>query len=327
MKTFAILSLVAVVSAKSSGSSSSSAAAAPAAASTAAVIPTSVSSGCATYLSALDLDTNLQSCLSSITSATGSLTPSSSASDVTTALGTICGSSVSSTCSDTLFRTQLTAFLAGCQQELSGNSPNKQVQDIYDALYTFAPFKDAVCSTDPTDTNSGYCLATVGKQAASGGSLVALAKQFISIVVQIPLTKRDTSPFSATGTYLTPNATTFQAASIPFLFLTSSTDQATLCSPCSQAILGPYLKFESSIPNAVGLASSPLLGGQKKLWDTVQSTCGSDFTSGVVANAGAAPSTPSGVTVGGSLGAASKGAKISAGGIIAAAAIGAFVAF
>jgi hypothetical protein len=308
-----------------SGSSS----AAPAPAATAAVIPTSVTGGCATFLSALDSDPSLQNCLKTINDATGSLTPSSSSSDITTALGSICGDSATSACSDALFRTQATAFLASCQQELSGSNPNKDVQKIYDALYSFVPFRDSVCSTDPTGSNTGYCLTTLGKQAASGSgaSLVALAKQYLVTVVQLPFTKRaSTGPFSAAGTYLTPNTTTFQAASIPFLFLTPSTPQTTLCSSCAQAVLKPYLEYESSVANALGVTSSPLMGGQKPLWDAVQNTCGTDFTSGVVANAGAAPSTPSGVTVGGSLGAASKSAKISAGGVIAAAVIGAFVA-
>jgi len=316
MKTFAILSLVAVTvsAAKSNGSSSSSAA--PAAASTAAVIPTSVSQGCSTFLSALDSDSNLKSCISSINSATGSITPKSSSSDITTALGSICGSSTSSACSDTLFRTQLTSFLGACQNELSGSSPNKDVQGIYDALYSFDPFLKSVCSTDPSNNNGGYCLSTIGKDAASGAgsSIVDLAKNALSIVVQLPLTKRDTSPFSAAGTYLVPNATTFQATSLPFLFLSANTAQATLCSPCTQAILKPYLAFESSVANAI---TSTILAGQKTLWDAVQSQCPAGFADGVVANAGAAPSTPTGV-VGGSLGAATKGAKISAGGVLVA---------
>jgi len=199
---------------------------------------------------------------------------------------------------------------------LSGSSPNDDVKKIYDALYAFAPFLKSVCSTDPSNSNGGYCLSTLGKDAASGAgsSIVNLAKTALSIVVQLPLTKRDTSPFSASGTYLVPNATTFQSTGLPFLFLSANTAQATLCTPCVQAILKPYLAFESSVANAI---SSTILGGQKPLWDAVQSQCGSDFTNGVVANAGAAPATPTGV-VGGSLGAATKGAKISAGGVLAA---------
>jgi len=315
MKTFALLSLVAVtVSAKSSGSGSSTAA--PAAATTAAVIPTSVSQGCSTFLSSLDSNNDLKSCLSTLNSATGNLTPGSSASDVTTALGSVCGGSAASACSDTLFRTQLTSFLAGCQQELSGSNPNDDVKRIYDALYALAPLRESVCSTDPSNTNGGYCLTTIGKQAAEAApSLLTTAKAFLAVIVKLAVTKRDTSPFSASGTYLIPNATTFQAASIPFLFLNANTPQATLCSACSQAILKPYLSFESSIADAI---TSPLLAGQKPLWDALQNQCGSDFTQGVVANAGASPATPSGATIGGSLGAASKGAKISAGGVIAA---------
>jgi hypothetical protein len=320
MKTLAILSLFAIsVSAKSQSSGSSSGSAPAAASTTASPIPASVSSGCSTFLSSLDSDSSLQSCLSSINSATKSITPNSSASDLSTALGSICGSSTSSACTETLFRTQLTNFLANCKNELTGSNPNTDVQNVYDSLYLIAPYKESVCSQD---ASQNYCVNTIAKQAASGGSLLGLAKGFLSIVVQLPLSKRD-SPFSPSGTYLVPNATTFQAASLPYMFLNGNTAQATLCSTCSQAILKPYLAFESSIADALTVSGSRFLGGQKDLWNALQNQCGSDFASGVVANAGATPPSNN-VTIGGSLGAATS-VKVSATGIIAAF-VGAFIA-
>lgn len=271
-------------------------------------------------MSSLDSDSSLQSCLSAINSATNTITTSSSSSDVSSALGNVCGSSATSACGESNFRKLLTNFLAACPGEISGSNPNPAVQNIYDNLYTLAPFRESVCSQDDSQS---YCLTTIGKQAAGESSFVQTAKNFLSILVQLPFSKRDTSPFSSSGTYVTPNTTTFSAASLPFLFLNPSTPQATLCSSCSESILKPYIEFESSIANAMGVPNSPLLGGQKKLWDAVQSQCGDQFTSGVVANAGAAPSSGN-VTVGGALGAATT-VKVSAGGMLAAI-VGALIA-
>jgi len=173
---------------------------------------------------------------------------------------------------------------------------------------------EAVCSQDGS---GNYCVTTIAPQAASATpGLAVLIQQFIAIVVQLPFSKRsNASPFSSSGTYSTPNATTFQAASIPFLFLSPNTPQSTLCSSCSSAILKPYLTFESSIANALGVANSPLLGGQKNLWTAVQNQCGTSFASGVVANAGTSPS--SNATVGSNLSGAMS-VKASAGGVISA---------
>lgn len=180
---------------------------------------------------------------------------------------------------------------------------------------------EAVCSQDGSNN---YCVNTIAAQAASASpGLLANVQAFLSVVIQLPFSKRSAaSPFSSSGAYSTPNATTFQDSSIPFLFLTPNTPESTLCSACSSAVLKPYLDFESSIANALGVTNSPLLGGQKALWTAVQKQCGTSFTNGVVANAGAAPS--NNATIGSNLSGAMS-VKASAGGVIAAL-VGAFLA-
>jgi len=314
MKTFALLSLVAVsVSApkQDSGSSSSSA---PVAAITAPVIPTSVSQGCGNFLNTLDADSGLQSCLAAINSATNNITPKSSSSDITGALGNLCGTSTTSACTDQLVRQKLTDFSTNCQGELAGANPNSDVQTIYSNLFLLEPLQKSLCSDDGA---GNFCVSTLAQQAASANpSSLSLAQNFLSYLVQQPLSKRD-SPFSASGQYNKANATTFTAAGVPFFFLNPSTPQSTLCSKCAQKVAQSYINFETSLASAVGLPQDSFLSGQKALWTAFQNQCGAAFASGVVANAGASPTSTGNVTLGGALGAATT-VKVSAGGLIAA---------
>ncbi|BGP03981.1 hypothetical protein NBRC10513v2_007722 [Rhodotorula toruloides] len=87
---------------------------------------------------------------------------------------------------------------------------------------------------------------------------------------------------------LLPNSQTWSTLSLPFLFLTPSMPSSTLCTPCTRTILASYIAFESRMPYALGLANSPLLGGQGSLWSGVGEKCGSGFLEGVAKQAGEA---------------------------------------
>lgn len=85
---------------------------------------------------------------------------------------------------------------------------------------------------------------------------------------------------------LLPNSQTYRTLSLPFLFLTSSLPSSTLCTPCTKQILTNYISFESRQPYALGLANSPILGGQGDLWKGTGEKCGSGFLSNIMEMSG-----------------------------------------
>ncbi|GAA5947601.1 hypothetical protein JCM3765_000995 [Sporobolomyces pararoseus] len=85
---------------------------------------------------------------------------------------------------------------------------------------------------------------------------------------------------------LLPNSQTYRSMSLPFLFLSSSLPSTTLCTPCTKQILTNYISFESRQPYALGLANSPILGGQGELWQGTGEKCGSGFLSNIMQMSG-----------------------------------------
>ncbi|GAA5842780.1 hypothetical protein JCM3766R1_007156 [Sporobolomyces carnicolor] len=83
-----------------------------------------------------------------------------------------------------------------------------------------------------------------------------------------------------------PNSQTYRSMSLPFLFLSSSLPSTTLCTPCTKQILTNYISFESRQPYALGLANSPILGGQGELWQGTGEKCGSGFLSNIMQMSG-----------------------------------------
>jgi hypothetical protein len=65
--------------------------------------------------------------------------------------------------------------------------------------------------------------------------------------------------------------------------------------------MAAYISWESQVPYALGLGSSPILGGQQDLWSGIGQTCGANFTDSISAQAGVSNTT--GATV---MGAANK---------------------
>lgn len=110
---------------------------------------------------------------------------------------------------------------------------------------------------------------------------------------------------AAQASYMTPNATTYRTTSLPYLFLQSNMAASVLCSPCTKSVMAAYIAWETSVPYALGLDSSPILGGQSNLWTGIGNTCGSNFTDAISAQAGVSNTT--GATVMGA------GHKVSAG--------------
>lgn len=42
-----------------------------------------------------------------------------------------------------------------------------------------------------------------------------------------------------------------------------------------------YIKWETAVPYALGLAQSPILGGQLELWNSIDQTCGATYVAAI----------------------------------------------
>jgi len=153
-----------------------------------------------------------------------------------------------------------------CTYELAGDTPNGEVQLLYDIVYFFTPFRAAVCATD--SSTGDYCASNLGSTPPAGSKRGDLAARGSDPVVD-PSTLRNTG--------------------MPFLFMQPSSPSSRLCTPCGKAILQAYVTWEASMPYAYGLLQSPILGGQTALWLAVTSTCGPSFISAITADSHAAP--------------------------------------
>jgi hypothetical protein len=107
------------------------------------------------------------------------------------------------------------------------------------------------------------------------------------------LTRRFLSRFTARAendddqsTIITPNTTTYLTTGIAYLFLQPNMSSSLLCTTCTKSILASYVAWETQVPYALGLSSSPILGKQGALWNSVSSTCGTNFTDSITAQAG-----------------------------------------
>jgi len=227
-------------------------------------IPSDISSGCGSFLSTLDQESSLNTCTTSLLTATSAYSSGQnpSSSDLSSTLSNLCSDDQ---CSNPGTRGLLTQFWTSCTDELAGYSPNSEVQGLYDILYFFTPFRAAVCATDSSTGN--YCASNLGSTTPSGPKRGRLAARHDPVVD--PSTLRDTG--------------------MPYLFMQPSSHSSRLCTPCGKAILQAHVTWEATIPYAYGLSQSPILGGQSALWNAVQSTCGPSFISAITADSQAAP--------------------------------------
>ncbi|KAI5118707.1 hypothetical protein M0805_004507 [Coniferiporia weirii] len=286
MKSFAILSFLA----------------AAAISSTSSLIPSGISSGCSSYLESLNNNATLTSCIGSIVNATSAFGPSGNTSttpssgDVNSALGSLC--SASSACPNSAIRSQLATFYSACTDELTGTTSNTDVVRMYDVLYTITPLITAACSKDDS---GNYCVTQISPSSSSEPSAsasfpadsksVSSSGQNAYKLVQNNLWESQTLAKRAAVTEnvtsaLLPNTTTYRNSNLAFLFLTPNMTSDALCVPCTRSVLSAYITFEESVPYALGVANSPILGGQPDLYNAVTSTCGSNFMSGAVQAAG-----------------------------------------
>lgn len=172
-----------------------------------------------------------------------------------------------------------------------------------------------------TATGTGNATASANGTATNGTSNSTANALFASYAVDLPapvvfaaenlyiiinsaadlarrmLSQRQDAPGGARTstnipTVITPNVTTYRNTNLPFLFLQPSYPSAQLCTPCTREIMVAYIKWETQVPYALGLAQSPTLGGQIELWNAITGTCGANYVNAI--NAQVQQSTGSG---------------------------------
>lgn len=277
-------------SSSSATSASSTAATAPA---TSTLIPSGISSACSEFLSSLNTDTNIQACTTPLLQATTYYTNATqsaasqktgttsettvSAQTLTDSLDKLCDGNTG--CQPQLIRTQLSKFWTACSAEL--RAKNEAVLNVYDVMYLLNPFQDAVCTKD---TSNNYCLLSIANSSAADAATTATTSK------RSLLTQDERLLAGSDGAALHRRQASTQAAeaatagnnkNIAFLFLQPDSDKTVLCSQCSKNILAAYIKFETSIPYAIGLSNSQNLAGQSDLYKAMGTECGDDATTNV----------------------------------------------
>jgi hypothetical protein len=250
------------------------------------LIPQGISSGCSSFMTALDSDPQILSCTKAFTSTVNSFGVGSNpgtvtASTVTSALNTL--SSSLSACSESVIRSKLTDFYTACSNELT-SSPNSDVIRAYDVLFVLSPFSQAVCTKDDS---GNYCVLEVGSTSnttntllSTSGSTDTSPTDDLWVALSSGNTRRDEEQV------IIPNVQQFKNLNLVFLGLLPSLASAQLCQPCTRNILNQYIQFMSAIPYAPGIANSPLMSGETDLYNAVQQKCGAPFLSGSVQAAG-----------------------------------------
>lgn len=227
----------------------------------------------------LDSDPQILSCTKVFNSAISTFGPGSnpnpSSSSINTVLNGFCSNL--SACSESAIRTQLTNFYANCPNELTSSS-NSDVIRAYEVLYAFYPYSQAVCTKGD---DGSYCVLKIASTLKTGKTLLASSQGSTSDLWSTvnQTSRRDEQ-------VIVPNLSQFKAENLAFLGLQPSLGQAQLCQTCTRNVLTPYIAWTSSIPHALGLSNSLILGGQVALYNAVQSTCGAPFLSGSVQAAG-----------------------------------------
>eukprot|EP00914_Ancora_sagittata_P022728 GHVO01045067.1.p1 GENE.GHVO01045067.1~~GHVO01045067.1.p1 ORF type:complete len:279 (-),score=12.52 GHVO01045067.1:88-924(-) len=222
------------------------------------LIPDDISTGCSDALSAMNSNTQIQSCLSPLLTASTALSQGSSPS--TSDLNKLCATS---TCDDSVIRTALSTVSAACSTELVSN---KAVITLYDASYMLSPFKSALCAK--SDSGS-YCALSSNSSSNSVATTAASnAQNYFS---------------TSSGTI---NATTFSSSNVPFMFLSPTSITSAQCTTCTRNVITSWINYMSNFPYAPGVTNSVLFSSQSKVYQAVVSTCGTNFLSGAVQAAG-----------------------------------------
>ncbi|SNX83260.1 uncharacterized protein MEPE_01967 [Melanopsichium pennsylvanicum] len=259
---------------------------APVAAQNTTAIPSDVSATCSTFLSTLNSDAELDACTKPLLAATKyySSNSTNSTTQLDSTLADLCSSNTG--CDADIIRQRLDQFWQNCQTDLQNKIT--AVQTMYDNLYMITPLVNSICSKD---TNNDYCLKTIAKEAASSSNTSTTttnarrsleeegeeeeAEETISELYKRQSTDNLDGLANETETTGTSNT------NAAFLFISSSSPKSVLCSTCTQLILASYIKFETSIPYAIGLRTSDILAPQSDIYKAAKTHCGLNFVAQV----------------------------------------------
>ncbi|CDS82061.1 uncharacterized protein SPSC_02881 [Sporisorium scitamineum] len=255
-----------------------------AAAANVSAIPSNVSATCQTFLSTLNSDTQLDACTKPLLAATKYYSSNStdSAAQLDSTLADLC--STNTGCDANIIRQRLDQFWQNCHTDLQSN--NAAVQAMYDNLYMINPLVNSICSKD---TNNDYCLKTIAKAAANSSRVPSSNKSRRDVAehedeedepsetVAELARRQSTSSENLGGLYNQTETTGTANTNAAFLFISSSSPKSILCSRCTQLILASYIKFETSIPYAIGLRTSEILAPQSDIYKAAKTDCGHDF--------------------------------------------------
>ena len=174
-------------------------------------------------------------------------------------------------CDRHLVRYFLFEFWNQCTDELEARHP--EILQLYEYLYIFNPFRDAVCSKD---ASGKYCLPTITKNAAKKSPKTKRAMPLPQDVYSeaywarvLPTIPRS-HMMAATNASSSPAINTSQLPSLApqqvFFFLSGESDPDVLCTECSKHVLAAYISYELSSPYAPGLENSGVLKSQQSIY-------------------------------------------------------------
>ncbi|KAL9935526.1 hypothetical protein V8E36_005874 [Tilletia maclaganii] len=279
-------------------------------------VPNNAEPACRDFLEALKNDNSLDACMKPLMNATslyrnGSQSAAAAA-QLTPTLQQLCSEA---SCDSTAIRKSLTDFWGACRNDIVNQLLG--VYNTYDFLYILLPFKDAICSTDSNQNycllNVAKAASASSKRStpddededdedANDLNVTPTPEE----VAQLQRRERDEYHANLMARMRTQNpaAPSFlrrqstgsnddddnvidgaddtnngtDTNNVAFLFVKPDASKDILCSECVQNILAGYIKFEVSVPYAVGLSSSLFLRGQSDLYKAAQEKCGEDFT-------------------------------------------------
>lgn len=254
-------------------------------------IPDGISDSCSKLLEELDQDKVFQQCTEPLIEATNTFAQQSTNSTNSVALSSsmekLC--KVQNGCDRHLVRYFLFEFWNQCTDELEARHP--EILQLYDYLYIFNPFRDAVCSKD---ASGKYCLPTITKNIAKKSPKTKRAaplpqdvysdEYWARVLPSIPRSNM----MAATNSSASSTSNAINTSQLPplapqqvFFFLSGDSDKDMLCTECSKHVLAAYISYELSSPYAPGLENSDVLKSQQSIYERAKSICGNGFVASI----------------------------------------------
>ena len=255
-----------------------------------ALVPTNISSSCYTLLTQLDEDHVFDECTQPLINATNAFATSSQGpqpANMSSALQGLCAANDG--CDRTLVHQFIAQFWDQCADELEARQD--QVVQLYEYLYIFIPFRDAICSRNQ---QGDYCLSALAPSMAGDADtdMVQLYRRGVPDVDANDVESDaywervlPSIPRASTLAAKAPDLPTLQPQQV-FFFLSGSSPKDTLCTECAHHVLASYIRFELSAPFALGLDSSPVLQSQQAIYEQAKKVCGASFVEQLNAEAG-----------------------------------------